>query len=124
MTARILVADDDDELRRRIELALTDDGHDVVTAAHGQDALDLYRPGRFDLLCLDLAMPVVDGIQVTRSVRSRPDSVPILMITGSGSTHKLAEAREAGIDELLNKPLSTSKFRARVSALLLGSATR
>jgi CheY-like chemotaxis protein len=101
MTARILVADDDDALRQRIELILTADGHDVQTAPHGQAALDVYVPGRFDLLCLDLAMPLVDGIEVTQAVRSRTDGIPILMITGSGSPRRLAAAREAGVDELL-----------------------
>ena len=124
MTARILVADDDDALRQRIELILTADGHDVQTAPHGQAALDVYVPGRFDLLCLDLAMPLVDGIEVTQAVRSRTDGIPILMITGSGSPRRLAAAREAGVDELLNKPFRTSDLRARVSALLSGAADR
>jgi DNA-binding response OmpR family regulator len=124
MMSRILVADDDDELRRRIELILTADGYDVQTAAYGQEALDLYAPDRFDLLCLDLSMPLVDGIEVTQAVRSRPDDVPILMITGSGSTRKLAAAREAGISDVLSKPFRTSELRARIRALLAGGAAR
>lgn len=122
MATRILVVDDDDDLRQHIELILTADGHEVQTAAHGQSALDHYSQGRFDLICLDLAMPLIDGIQVTRAVRSRTDDVPILMITGTGSTHRLTEAREAGINELLSKPFRTSEFLARVAALLSATA--
>jgi DNA-binding response OmpR family regulator len=124
MTARILVVDDDDAVRQRIELILTADGHEVQTAAHGQAALNVYVPGLFDLLCLDLAMPLVDGIQVTQAVRSRADGIPILMITGSGSVQNLTAAREAGVDELLSKPFRTSELLARVSALLSGTGER
>lgn len=90
---------------------LTRDGHEVQTAADGLQALDLYRRSPFDLICLDLDMPRLSGIEVTRSVRAHaPDGVPILMITASATSSDVHEAHAAGITALLTKPFQTSQL--------------
>lgn len=73
----------------------------------------------FDLICLDLDMPRLSGIEVTRSVRAHaPDGVPILMITASATSSDVHEAHAAGITALLTKPFQTSQLRGVIARLL------
>ena len=79
--ARILVAEDGPDLRALLERIFLEDGHDVVTVADGREALERYAQGSFDLICSDLEMPRLDGIELTRAVRAdAADGVPILMV--------------------------------------------
>lgn len=117
--ARILVADDLLDMRTLIEAILARDGHDVRTAADGIEALHRYRRESFDLICTDLDMPGLNGMELTRAVRSNPaGDVPILMVSGSGSPQDIREAHEAGISEFLEKPFTVSGLRGRVRALV------
>lgn len=118
--ARILLAEDDEPTRVLLESMLTQAGHEVETAGDGLEALSLYRPGRFDLLCLDLRMPRLSGTALTRVLRhlARDQVVPILMITASLSPQDLADAYEAGITAVLRKPVLASRLRDAVSDLL------
>lgn len=117
--ARILLADDDEDVRALIEFLLLREGHLVQTVADGPAALATFQPGLFDLICLDLDMPLLNGIEVARAVRQSPGgSVPILMVTGSAWDQDLTDARDAGINALLTKPFLTQHLRAHVSDLL------
>ena len=118
--ARILVAEDDEPTRVLLEVMLTHAGHEVETAGDGLEALSLYRPGRFDLLCLDLRMPRLSGTALTRVLRhlARDQVVPILMVTASLSAQDLADAYEAGITAVLSKPVRASRLRDAVADLL------
>jgi CheY-like chemotaxis protein len=117
--ARILVADDAPDIRTLIETVLAGDGHDVVTAADGLEALHRYRSESFDVICSDLDMPGLNGVELTRAVRADPaDDVPILLVSGSGSPRDIRDAHEAGISAYLEKPFTLSSLRGQVRALL------
>jgi two-component system, cell cycle response regulator CpdR len=117
--ARILVAEDDDGVRDLLQALLELDQHHVQTAADGLDALDKYEAGSFDLVCTDLDMPRLNGIELSLAIRSSARAqVPILMITGSASDRDLDEARSAGISDLLGKPFGPPALQDRVAALL------
>ena len=122
--ARILVADDDDDIRTLLQILLESDGHVVEAAADGLEGLAKHRAMRFDLVCLDLDMPRLNGIELTHAIRSgaRAD-LPILMITGSASTPDHDAARAAGVSDLLGKPFGAAALRERVAALLSSSGT-
>ena len=116
--ARVLVAEDEDDIRDLVEFVIGGAGHQVETASDGLDALRLYRPGAFDLLCIDLDMPRINGVGLTQAIRSHNDTVPILMVTGSATSADIAAAHESGIDALLKKPFSIQELRERVDMLL------
>jgi two-component system chemotaxis sensor kinase CheA len=117
--ARVLVADDAPDVRTLIETILAADGHDVVTAADGLEAWQRYLDDSFDLVCTDLEMPRLNGVELTRAVRAHPaGDVPILLVSGSGSLQDVRDAREAGISAFLEKPFSVSALRGQVRALV------
>lgn len=118
--ARILVADDEEDLRKLIELVLTRDGHHVVTVADGMAAVEMHQHEVFDLIVSDLQMPRLNGIQVTEKVRANPrGEIPILLITGSATEEDRVQALRAGISGLMVKPFKAADLRNRVSGLLL-----
>jgi two-component system chemotaxis sensor kinase CheA len=117
--ARVLVADDAPDVRTLIKTILAADGHDVVTAADGLEAWQRYLDDSFDLVCTDLEMPRLNGVELTRAVRAHPaGDVPILLVSGSGSLQDVRDAREAGISAFLEKPFSVSALRGQVRALV------
>jgi CheY-like chemotaxis protein len=106
-----------------IKTILALDGHDVVTAANGLEAMQRLLEGAFDLLCTDLDMPGLNGVELTRAVRANePGDVPILMVSGSGSPQDVRDAQEAGISAFLEKPFRVSDLRGRVRDLVGGPA--
>jgi two-component system, chemotaxis family, chemotaxis protein CheY len=118
--ARILVAEDVPDLRDLLERIFALDGHDVITATDGFEALARYAQGSFDLICSDLDMPRLDGIELTRAVRAdAADVVPILMVSGSASEDDIREAHAAGISAFLPKPFNPSRLREHVRELLV-----
>jgi CheY-like chemotaxis protein len=117
--ARILVADDAFDMRILIEAILARDGHEVVTAADGLEALHRYRTEPFDVICSDLDMPGLNGVELTRAVRLHPGGgPPILLVSGSGSPQDIREAHEAGISAFVEKPFTVASLRGQVRALL------
>lgn len=118
--ARILVADDEEDIRELIKLVLIRDGHHVVTVADGMAAVEMHRQEVFDLIVSDLRMPGLTGIQVTEEVRANPrGDIPILLLTASATDEDRGQARRAGISGLMVKPFKQADLRDRVSGLLL-----
>jgi two-component system, OmpR family, response regulator MprA len=115
---RILVADDDAELRRSLERVLGLGDYEPVSVADGRAALDALAREQFALIVLDVAMPPPDGLEVCRSVRARADRTPILMLTALGAVPDRVEGLEAGADDYLTKPFAVEELLARVRALL------
>ena len=117
--ARILVVDDEKDVRDVLAETLERSGHAVVVAADGEEAADLHHRQHFDLIVSDLAMPGGDGIDLARAVRAhaRPD-IPILLVTASASPQTLARAYRAGVTAHLDKPFKMAELRDQVAAML------
>src|SRR3990170_3710587 len=101
--ARILVADDEPNLRRVLGAILQREGHEVVQAADGAEALDRMDDS-IDVIITDLKMPRVDGMEVLRQAGSRLPSVPVIMITAFGSVNNAVEAVKLGAFDYIEKP--------------------
>jgi DNA-binding NtrC family response regulator len=115
---RILVVDDDRVFRLSTAALLRADGHDVHTAAGGQEAVEALRASRFDLVLLDVKMPGTDGIGVVEALRLWGDSIPILMISGFGTVDDAVRALHVGADDFLTKPVEPDLLSERVGELL------
>ncbi|PKL76882.1 MAG: DNA-binding response regulator [Candidatus Melainabacteria bacterium HGW-Melainabacteria-1] len=114
---KILVVDDEASIRQIVEARLNMAGFEVVTAADGEEALEVYRAHRPDLIVLDIMMPRVDGLQVCREIRKQ-DSVPIIMLTAKGEIPDRINALEMGADDYVTKPFSPRELEARIKAVL------
>jgi len=112
---RILLAEDRQDVREVTRLLLGLDEHVVTEAGNGKEALDLFKPDRFDLVITDYAMPVMKGDELATQIKRLAPSEPILMITGSGG--ELAVTR-ATVDAVLHKPFSFEELRRAIAQLL------
>ena len=116
-TARILVVDDDPRILTMMRRTLEADGYQVVTAAEGELALEIFRRAQVDLIILDVMMPGLDGFEVCRTVR-RESVVPILMLTARDEAAAKVNGLDFGADDYVVKPFETDELMARVRALL------
>jgi len=116
----ILVVDDDQAVRDSLRRALTVQGYDVELAADGEEALFKLRthPSGTDLLVVDVLMPRLDGLELTRRLRAEGSEVPILMLTARDQVADRVAGLEAGADDYLVKPFALEELIARVRALL------
>jgi DNA-binding response OmpR family regulator len=121
MGSNILVAEDDADLRSLLQHALEADGHVVVLAADGREALEIYRRTAPDLLVLDVMMPRLSGFEVLRELREsgqlRPES-PVLVLTARSSEGDVLSGFDLGAADYMTKPFILSELRARVKLLL------
>ncbi|MBS2533904.1 response regulator transcription factor [Catenulispora sp. NF23] len=117
-SARILVVDDDPEVREAVCEAMRVEGHEVAGAADGVRALAAVSAWSPDALVLDVLMPGLDGLAVCRRLRALGDRVPILVLTARGSVSDRVDGLDAGADDYLAKPFALRELQARVRALL------
>ena len=105
-SVRILVADDDPDLLELLRLNLEAEGHAVMVACDGTEALEMAIVSRPDLLVLDVMMPGLDGLEVTRKLRERPETsgLPIVLLTARGSNPEILEGWQSGADYYITKP--------------------
>ncbi len=121
---RLLVADDDPDVRDSLSRALRYAGYQVTTAVHGADALDSVARAPVDLIVLDVLMPILDGLDACRRLRERGDATPVLVLTARDAVQDRVAGLEAGADDYLVKPFALSELLARVRALLRRSRAR
>src|SRR5438067_6328957 len=116
----LLVVDDDQAVRDSLRRALTMQGYEVQLAADGEEALFKLRtnPNGTDLLVVDLLMPRLDGLELTRRLRTDGNQLPILMLTARDQVADRVAGLEAGADDYLVKPFALEELVARVRALL------
>lgn len=115
---RILIAEDDAPLASFIAKTFTAEDHTTDVAGDGEEALRRLAEGTYDLLILDLNLPVVAGSQVLAKIRSRDVDLPILILTATDHVAERVACLDAGADDYLTKPFSFSELSARVRALL------
>jgi len=114
---QILVAEDDDSLRKLLALTLKLDGYNVVLAQDGREALKAFDAHDIDFVLLDINMPLLDGLEVCSELRKRTD-VPIIMLTANTRTDDVVTGIELGADHYMTKPFVLHELRARIRATL------
>jgi len=115
---RILVVDDDPKIRTVVRRGLAYEGYRVVEAATGEEGLEKAREHLPELVVLDVMLPGIDGLEVTRRLRGAGDPVAILMLTARDDVRARVDGLETGADDYLVKPFSFEELLARVHALL------
>ena len=119
MIARILVIDDETNIRAMIRLALIHSGYEVETAGDGPEGLQKFGDGRtFDLVLLDQRMPGMPGIEVQREIYRRTPSARVIIITAFGTIDLALEAIQAGASDFLRKPFTATTLRQAVKSAL------
>jgi two-component system, OmpR family, KDP operon response regulator KdpE len=119
--ARILVVDDEQQIRRSLQVNLEGKGYTVVTAEHGDSALQALAIRSPDVIILDLIMPGMDGIELTSRIRKQ-SAVPIILLSVISDERKKIKALEVGADDYVTKPFSMHELLARIKALLRRAA--
>ena len=114
---RILVVDDERLLVKGIKFNLENEGYQVETGSDGGEAVEKARTGRFDLIILDLMMPVLDGLQACMKIREF-SNVPIIMLTARSEDADKIIGFECGADDYITKPFNILEVKARIRALL------
>jgi len=118
MTEHILVAEDDEAIRRGLVDTLESEAYSVKAASDGAEALARLREENFDLLVLDVMMPGRSGYDVCRELRGFDSTLPVLMLTAKGEEIDKVVGLELGADDYMTKPFGVREFLARVHALL------
>jgi two-component system KDP operon response regulator KdpE len=114
---RILVVDDDPQIRRVMRVTLTGQGYEVDDAVTGEDALEKLRERRYDLVLLDMNMPGIGGLETCREIRERSE-LAILMLTVRDTEEDKVGALDAGADDYITKPFNPPELLARIRAAL------
>ena len=115
---RILLVEDDPQLRAQLRTALQDAGYTVDEAGNGQDAQFLGDIEAFDAVVLDLGLPVLDGLTVLKRWRGAGRTMPVLILTARDHWHEKVAGIDAGADDYLTKPFHLEELLARVRALI------
>ena len=118
MGKRILVIEDERDIAELIRLHLADLDFSVAIARDGLEGLQRSAESSWDLIILDLRLPGMDGLEVCRRIRQRPDTVPVLMLTSKSSELDRVVGLEVGADDYVTKPFSVLELTARVKAIL------
>src|SRR5580692_5809049 len=116
-SSRILVVDDEPQLRRTLRSTLSALGFIVAGAETGENALEMLREERFDLMLLDINMPGISGIETCRAVKERSD-ISVLMLTVRDRAEDKIQALDAGADGYVTKPFDVNELLARIRATL------
>ena len=120
MSKRILVVEDQEDNRQILRDLLGNAGYELIEAENGEEALAAVARQRPDLILMDIQMPVMDGYEATRRIRTNPDlkSVPIIAVTSSALAGDESKALAAGCDGYVSKPYSPRELLAKVRAHL------
>lgn len=115
---KILIAEDDNELRLMFQRFLTRNGFSVTAVANGKEAIEVLSKDFFDLIISDIMMPVMDGYELARSLRESGDTTPILMITAKSAYEDMRLGFLSGTDDYMVKPINVNEMLLRINALL------
>ena len=116
--AKILLVDDNANIRKLMEIYLKREGLDVYHAEHGKEALDLLARQQIDLIVADIMMPEMDGLELTAALRGAGFTMPILMVTAKNTWPDKRLGFKSGADDYLTKPVDMEELILRVRALL------
>jgi two-component system cell cycle response regulator DivK len=116
----ILVVEDQEDNRQILRDLLTNGGYDMIEAENGQDAITAAEANHPDLILMDIQLPLLDGYEATRRIKSNPDlkSIPIIVVTSYALSGDEEKARNAGCDDYVAKPYSPRQLLAKIRARL------
>lgn len=117
MKAKILVVDDEKDIRELISFYLLKEGFDVLEASNGEEALEIFENEYIDLGVIDVMMPVMDGFELVEELKSFKD-VPVIMLTAKAESKDKLRGFSVGVDDYVVKPFDPSELMARVKAIL------
>ena len=122
---QILVVDDEEDILELVRFNLSKEGYQVLCAATGERAVEIARAELPDLMVLDLMLPGMDGLEVTKFLKNNPETqnIPIVMLTAKGEESDVVTGLELGEDDYVTKPFSPRMLLARVKAVLRRKAT-
>ena len=116
MSKKILIVEDDGNIRELLRLYLEREGYEITEAANGEEGVELWRKSNPDMILLDVMMPIMDGWQVCKIIR-KESKVPIIIMTAKGETFDKVNGLEMGADDYIVKPLEMREVIARVRAI-------
>ena len=114
---KILLAEDEQQLSRVLETAMTHEGYQVDTAFDGQEAVDLAKENAYDLMILDIMMPVKTGIEALKEIRQTGNKTHVIMLTAMSEVDDKVTGLDAGADDYLTKPFSLKELLARLRSM-------
>jgi len=115
---KVLIVEDENQVARLIELELSYEGYQVDIAENGKEALEKIEKFKPDLIILDWILPEVDGLEVTRRIRSDGNDVPLIVLTGKDGLSDKVMSLDSGADDYITKPFATEELLARIRALI------
>ncbi len=115
--SRVLIVDDEKTIVKGIKFSLEQDGMETDCAYDGEEALKYARESEYDVILLDLMLPVIDGLSVCRQIREFSD-VPIIMLTAKGEDMDKIMGLEYGADDYITKPFNILEVKARMKAIM------
>ena len=116
--ARILLAEDDENLGDLVKDALEEEGYSVAICTDGQSAIEIFDKNKFDICLLDVMMPVKDGFTVAKKIRQQSDVVPILFISTKSHLEDKTEAYTKGADDYITKPFAMKELLMKLDVFL------
>jgi DNA-binding response OmpR family regulator len=114
---KLLLIEDEPSVISLIQRSLSASGHEVTVAMDGKSGLGMALQHQFDLIILDLMLPVINGMEVCRRIRGADVSTPILMLTALGTTENIVSGLDAGADDYMSKPFKLAELEARIRTL-------
>ena len=118
LAQRLLIADDDNEIRELLEFDLAQSGYSVDCAKDGEEALQKALSNNYDLILLDVMMPKMNGFDVCKNIRATKPEIPILMLTAKGTINDKTQGFDSGADDYIVKPFDIQEVLLRVRALV------
>ena len=118
MSKRILIVDDEKNIRMTLKHCLVDQNYDIDMAVNGDEALDLLENSTFDLVLLDIKMPGLDGMKVLEHLRNNGNDVTVIMMTAYGTVENAVEAMKMGAVDFISKPFTPDEIRNIVINIL------
>jgi two-component system, OmpR family, copper resistance phosphate regulon response regulator CusR len=118
MTPRILLVEDEKKLADTLRSGLNENNFEVTTAYNGQDGRDLFFKGRYDLVLLDINLPLINGYDLCRMIREKNKQIPIALLTALNFTENKVAGFDIGADDYISKPFEFRELLARVKALI------
>lgn len=118
MNGKVLIVDDEQNIRTTLKHCLKSEGYDLDIAVNGEEALDKIKGGDFDLVLLDIKMPGLSGMEVLSRLREEGNEVNIIIMTAYGTVEKAVEAMKLGAIDFLSKPFTPDEIRSIVNKVL------